>query len=313
MPVPLDGLNSPYDDFNSATMGPAVGNDEQGLVFSTNRGSKGHDFDLYASTITLRWTSDRWLEPPTTTAPRPFAPKLMSDGNERGPLAFDRGNGKITLVLASDRPGGQGRLDLYVADCNDHVAKGELPCEHASELHALTALNSAAADAYLSLPFANGQRLFASSRAGGAGMDIYVARWALGAPIEAPPLAIERVDALSSDADDTAPYVDEDDVVFASARPGGLGERDLYCSRFVHGAWIAPVNLGAAINSERDEYRAIIVRFNRRRFLIFSSTRDGGQGGYDLYIAAYPGCALAAITPRTPRTPRTPATPGGDM
>jgi hypothetical protein len=291
-PVPITGANSPYDDFNSA----AIPFNNHVLVFSTNRGSRGHDFDLYVSTINWGKTENGASAEPTpfeATEPRLFAPKLMSDGNERGPLVSDRGDGRIALVLASDRPGGMGALDLYAAECADKVYTDDLPCDHASELHPLTALNSPADDAYLSLSFADGQRLFASSRAGGVGMDIYAARWPRGAAIEAAPLSIERIDALSSDADDTAPYVDGNEVVFASTRPGGLGEHDLYCSRFVDGAWTKPVNLGPSVNSPRDEYRPIIIRVNQTPFLIFSSTREGGQGGYDLYIIGYRGCPQA--------------------
>jgi hypothetical protein len=92
-----------------------------------------------------------------------------------------------TLYLASERPGGKGRRDLYVAK-----------------------------------PVASGR---------GYG--------------EAEPLA-----ALNTEADDSNQYVaaGQSWMIFASDRPGGLGQSDFYVSYRSGGEWSAPVNLGDRIN-----------------------------------------------------------------
>jgi hypothetical protein len=75
-------------------------------------------------------------------------------------------------------------------------------------------------------------------------------------------------------------------MVFASNRAGGFGGYDLYYSILKNGFWSSPVNLGPRINTSSDEYRPVIG-FNpdfTNKFLMFSSDRPGGKGGFDLYF-----------------------------
>ncbi len=74
---------------------------------------------------------------------------------------------------------------------------------------------------------------------------------------------------------------------FTSDRPGGFGGFDLYYSVYKDGKWSVPVNLGSKINSAYDEYRPIIKYVDgfSSSFLVFSSNRPGGKGGFDLYYA----------------------------
>lgn len=294
-PVAITGINSPFDDFNAADTSMYW---RQQLVFSTNRGSNGAHFDLYQTNLSVRTGAAE------ATEPTPFAPALMSEQDERGPIAFARwdwtgSDGPMWFALASNRTGGAGGLDLYARECRDYQPYRESPCTEATDLVRLAALSSAADDAYLSRPFAPRSVLFASNREGGAANDIYMARWDTGKSLGDAPAAIAKVTELSSDADDTAPFVtrptgatdDKDaEVVFVSARAGGLGEHDIYCARRANGRWTQPKNLGRTINSARDEYRPIVIEINTTRYLLFSSTREGGLGGYDLYIVGYPGC-----------------------
>lgn len=315
LPVPIAGINSPYDDFNAADMSPYW---LHRLAFSSNRGSRGAQLDIYD--VQLGWHGGKMH---ADSEPVLFLPALMSDRDERGPLAFgqaewDGGYGyKPWFAFASDRDGGAGGFDLYALHCEGSWhAHRELPCadyesgrpgyEGAPKppLVALAALNSPRDDAYLSTPYADRRVLFASNRDAPDApsmkqMDLYAASWADGNTITDPPSSITRVDALSSPADDSAPSVwrprDREsgaEMVFVSDRPGGQGEHDIYCSRYDEksDAWSAPKNLGPRINSAKDEYRPIIFELNTTRFLVFSSTREGGQGGYDLYVVGYPGC-----------------------
>jgi hypothetical protein len=308
-PIAIPGINSTYDDFNSYNMALAYRN---AIVFSTNRGSLGNNYDLYDATV--RWSYPRAGEvtPVRATDVKPFLPSLMSDGDERGPIVLDKHVGRYPrIVFASNRSGGAGGLDLYGAEC-----KGN-DCEHPVLLRPLGGLNSSADDAYLSAEFDDGQNLFASNRDAKDGTnDIYRAQWWPGDSIDNSP-DVDRMDALSSSADDTAPYVydfaewdakeRQVEVVFVSSRAGGLGEHDLYCARYevppsdmrdgveyrhTQRVWSKPVHL-RAFSSPRDEYRPIIVHVAGAHFMIFSSTRDGGQGGYDLYVVGYSGCPRA--------------------
>jgi hypothetical protein len=340
VPVAIPGINSPYDDFNSADASRWY---RGGFIFSTNRGTQGKNFDLYATT--LRWGFPQYTPdqptPVRADEPTPFASDMMSDADERGPLILPDVGYRARLVFASDRAGGAGGLDLYVAE---HDWSGDPDYGRLIALRPLTGLNTPADEAYLTQPIDEHQMLFASNRqnrllastevragrpsggepvavtggdpfafTGVATNDIYVATWDPRDSIEAVPKDIRRVDELSSPADDTAPFVyknahGESEVIFVSTRAGSLGEHDLYCARYVDPrpqdvrdqpqelqgvwpshAWTTPVQL-TALSSPRDEYRPYVLTINKTQFLIFSSTREGGQGGYDLYIVGYAGC-----------------------
>jgi hypothetical protein len=285
IPTPLSGINSQWDDFNAAHP-----RNWQGIVYSTNRGTEGKNFDVW-------WAKIAWSEKPHAVfLPEPFTPSLMSGADERGPLLIDAkvwGTGTEydwpeVLVLASNRPGGRGGLDLYWASgCH----KSSYPCD--GPIHPLEGLNSPANDAYLSLPFADRRALFASDRSG-SGYDIYEASWPSRGSLSEVRATISLVRELSSDADDNAPYVfetkDSVGVVFVSKRSGGLGEHDIWCSRLEGRKWSSPVNLGAKINSPADEFRPSVFEVSGSDFLLYSSNRPGGAGGYDLYSVRYPGC-----------------------
>jgi hypothetical protein len=308
-PIPIPGINSPYDDFNSADARLWY---RDGFIFSSNRGSQGANFDLY--TTMLRWSfpesSPGRPTPFAADEPTPAMPELMTDADERGPIILPYAGYRSRLVFASNRDGGAGGLDFYVAEnATPTVFEDTLQREPKVVALPLVGLNSADDDAYLTNPIANHQLLFSSTRLDHRTNDIYVATWDAADSLEAVPHDIRRVEELSSAADDTAPSVYEQakgevEVVFVSSRAGALGEHDLYCSRYVDTRseeererkgssptmhWTPPVHL-EAFSSPRDEYRPIVMTINTTRFLIFSSTREGGQGGYDLYIVGYAGC-----------------------
>lgn len=98
-------------------------------------------------------------------------------------------------------------------------------------------------------------------------------------------LIINPIDELNSDADDKCPFVLDDFIVFVSNRDGGFGGFDLWYSKKIKDKWSGPVNFGADINSEYDEYRPIFRKYNGidNDMMIFSSNRLGGKGGFDLY------------------------------
>jgi hypothetical protein len=92
---------------------------------------------------------------------------------------------------------------------------------------------------------------------------------------------------LSSDHDDKCPYIFKNMLVFTSNRPGGFGGFDLYYSIFENGSWSAPKNFGNTINTKYDEYRPILFEEgvdHNRHMMVFSSNREEGQGGFDLYF-----------------------------
>jgi hypothetical protein len=90
-------------------------------------------------------------------------------------------------------------------------------------------------------------------------------------------------------------------LIFASTRPGGFGQNDLYISRRQdkddNFAWEDPVNLGSAVNTAFiDETPGIFEDDDGRTILYFSSNRPGGPGLNDVYasIRADDGAFLPA-------------------
>jgi hypothetical protein len=68
---------------------------------------------------------------------------------------------------------------------------------------------------------------------------------------------------------DTFVAPDESYLIFASSRPGGFGQGDLYVSfRQADGGWGKPINLGPEINSEHIDYCPMVSPDGR--FLFFS-------------------------------------------
>ncbi|CAN5773273.1 hypothetical protein BH11MYX2_BH11MYX2_28560 [soil metagenome] len=321
-PVAIEAINSEYDDVNASDPGIPY---RSTLIFSTNRGSKGADFDLWQTALEIARPDGGESRPGPVKAfepPTPLSPELMTNKNERSPIMLVDKNDwfgeRGILAFASDRDGGKGGFDLYATPC---IGSGQYygGCSPSPTLLPL-ALNTPADEMYLSRPFAPRTVLFASNRDAvmAAGPthgpnDIYLARWKvpagpaptyassppsetfLNAPssILSPPEELHRVDELSSEGDDTAPFVYKTggtpEVVFVSDRPGGIGQHDLYCSRFTNGAWQAPKIL-SPFSSAHDELRPIVMDVNGTRYMLFSSNRPGGKGGYDLYAVGYSGC-----------------------
>lgn len=81
------------------------------------------------------------------------------------------------------------------------------------------------------------------------------------------------------------PSVTNDGTLYFCARfEGGLGETDVYYSRFKNGVYAAPVNIGPAVNSEGGEGDLYVAP--DESFLIVSCwRRPGNDGESDLYIS----------------------------
>ena len=111
--------------------------------------------------------------------------------------------------------------------------------------------------------------------------DLALSDWvALG------PVAASKIDSIASGSDDKCPMISRNVMVFTSNRPGGLGGYDLYYSVYQNGKWGSPINFGPKVNSTSNEYRPILGYHPdfTNDFMVFSSDRPGGMGGYDLYF-----------------------------
>lgn len=113
------------------------------------------------------------------------------------------------------------------------------------------------------------------------GCDLYMAyradsTWSIpqsfGATINTP--GYEGMPCLSSD---------NRELYFVSDREGGYGGLDIWSSRFEHGLWQMPRNLGPEVNTSGDETAPFVYADNNTLF--FASTGKPGMGGSDLFMS----------------------------
>jgi len=78
---------------------------------------------------------------------------------------------------------------------------------------------------------------------------------------------------------------DEKRLYFASDRPGGYGQMDIWYSDFVKGQWTAPKNMGSVVNSPNNEVFPVC---NANGRIYFSSNRpDRTTGKLDIFYTEF--------------------------
>ncbi len=125
---------------------------------------------------------------------------------------------------------------------------------------------------------------FASDKLGGyGGTDLYIsARNANGVWSDPQNLGPE----VNSAFDEKFPFAAQDGTIyFASNTPGGLGGLDVYKTKAENGHWLKPENLGAPVNSNKDDFSFVMDSANKSGYL--ASNRDGGIGEDDIYKFTY--------------------------
>ncbi len=284
--INLESVNSQYDDYNIALYqlkGDAP------IIFSSNRGSEGGQFDLEQANISFTFdqttgnfemnalmTNDAFLDK--------LINKAQTPGNDFGPYRlFSTVDGNEYLILSSVNS--EGNLDLYYLK-NQPVYNANLPAVDGP--YPVSLLNTGSDDAYICFNPKQDSAYFTSNRDGN--FDIFMQRvpadMALSSWFDQGFTNSAKVDSLNSTSDDKCPLIFRKIMLFASDRPGGMGGFDLYYSVFRNGKWNFPVNLGPNINTSSDEYRPVIGYHPdfSNLFLMFSSNRPGGKGGFDLYF-----------------------------
>jgi hypothetical protein len=96
---------------------------------------------------------------------------------------------------------------------------------------------------------------------------------------------------FNTSALDGCPFTSRDGKTFymASNRPGGLGGIDIWVSRRAHAdePWGPPVNLGAPVNSEADDFCPTIDRDGHRFFFVSRRAIAGSCGGSDIFVTRF--------------------------
>lgn len=125
----------------------------------------------------------------------------------------------------------------------------------------------------------NGLLLFFSSDMPGGygGKDIYLCRktrtgW--GNPENLGP-------GVNTTGDEIFPFIRQDGLLFfSSTAHGSIGGLDIFCAHFFNGAWRFKKSAGEPLNSKWDDFGLVFADAVNG---YFSSNREGGEGGDDIY------------------------------
>ena len=285
----LKGLNTQYDDYNSNlhVLGGTVP-----IIFSSNQGSNGGQFDLVQGNISFNFDqmTGAFSIVSNITSDAFFTSLLFSAntaGNDFGPLTlFSTTDGNEYLMLASQI--GTEPLNLYYLkyqpqfNNNMPVVNGPYPVK---------VFNSSKNDAYITFNANQDSAYFTSDINGN--YDIFIHKRPAGIKLDAwfnQDYSVSTlVDSINSNYDDKCPFIYKNLMIFTSNRPGGLGGYDLYYSVFKNGNWNSPVNMGPRFNTASDEYRPVLAYDPEYKnlFIVFSSNKPGGNGGFDLYFTGF--------------------------
>jgi hypothetical protein len=266
-PVHLgDVVNSTADDTS-----PTLTADELVLYFDSNRGGGAGSRDLWVATRTTRDEAFGAAVnlPSLNSTANDFTPALSPDGGE--------------LYFASNA-GAANTLDLYVATRTDVVTFG--PRTEIGPL-AGDGIDESGAD----IADDNVTMYFARSDPPTADAEIVIATRINTATDWVPGPLVAEINLASNIDRNPALSPDGLELYFESDR--GVGNR-LYVARrtVADGPFMPPtevVELNTAGNSNRDAALSA-----DGRTLYFSSSRPGGRGNHDLWMARR-GCALTTL------------------
>ncbi len=192
--------------------------------------------------------------------PRPLGPNVNA---EKGPVHPWVSADGLTIYFVSDREGGSGEQDIWMAERPSR----DQPFDPAVNV---AALNSPARDAAPRLSADQLTIVFMSQRVG-KGWKLWTAKRATrDAPFGPPTMLGPPINESRRDAVMPSLSNDGNTLTWFSARDGGHGGWDLWQSNRTDGdKWSEPTNLGPAINSKHNETNPSLT--NDGRAIVFAS------------------------------------------
>jgi Tol biopolymer transport system component len=211
-------------------------------------------------------------------SPENLGGAVNSPSNEFAPSISAEGR---SVYFDSDRPGGLGSFDVWVA------ARAAASEPFGEPRNLGSGVNSSASDGLPNISADGLSIYFCSRRPGGSGdMDLWVA--------SRRKTSEEFAGAENLGPDLNGPHYDGEPNVssdglflfFSSDRPGGQGQRDIWVAARPHASarFGRPHNLGTSVNGPAHDVRPNLSADGA--VLFFMSSRPGGSGHFDLWQAS---------------------------
>ncbi|MDT8323625.1 MAG: hypothetical protein RRA94_05915, partial [Bacteroidota bacterium] len=252
-------VNSEADEF-----APSITANGLRMVFTRGNTSSPFMRDFYESQL----EGDFWRRPLLVQG---AINTVMNEGSPS--IAAD---GQALYFAAADRDEGMGKSDIYRS-----LLIGK---EWGAGENLGFPVNTDDWESHPTISADGNTLYFVSDRDGGVGgLDIWISTrdaqgfWRI--PVNAGPV-------INTEEDEVSPYIASDGATlyFASDGHPGLGGTDMFVTRRMSDGWSTPTNLGQPLNSAgNDEFFTLAAEGNT---VFFSSRREDGFGGYDLYQAA---------------------------
>jgi hypothetical protein len=249
-------------------LGGSISTDGLSLYLASDRpGGYGGTFDMYVAARAS--TQDEWgpavnLGPTLNSAAWEHTADISPDG--------------LSLYFASDRPGGSGQMDMWVATRPDPDSPWGKP------VNLGPTLNSGAYDLSPRESADGLTLLFHSTRGGGpGGEDIWMSTRATKNDPWGKPVNVGAPVNSSANDGEAVMTLDGLTLFFSSDRDGGIGNYDLWVTtrRSTNHAWGPPVNLGRFVNTPAVEWTSSISADGST--LYFCSDRPTVWGPCSIY------------------------------
>ena len=203
----------------------------------------------------------------------PSMPLTMDWRNKKrtGALTITANQAKIYFV-GIDFIDSHGRGDIYSSDFVDNEWTKPVNLGNIVNTSTMESQPCISADGK-ELYFVRYSRTYEST-------DIYYSQLYQGKWTNPKPITI-----ANSKGNEMSPFMhpDGNTLYFASDGIPGMGGYDIFmCKKLPRGEWSDPVNLGYPINSENNEISFVVSTDGKTAYI--STDRDGGMGGYDIYV-----------------------------
>lgn len=248
-------VNSPKHDYL-----PQITADFQLLYFTSQRkgytGDRGNPEDIYYTTFTgAGWATPSKLDPPINTEDNEACIGLSPDG-------------QMMFIFK-----GTGGGDLYISKLKGKKWGKPEPFPYNTE------------DKEASMCISpDGNKLYFTRKVNGRNSNIYECSKNAYDNWSKPRI----VGGINTEYDEESPFIHPDGktLYFSSKGHNTIGGYDIFKSEWNGSSWGEPQNLGYPINTAGDELTFVLSASGQ--FGFYSSVREGGEGGLDLYMITMP-------------------------